>query len=161
MVFLFGACAIGATASDLPEQRREAAASPNMRIHVIRLRPGADLLKSLSGYASRNHIRAAVVLTTVGSLQETRLRLADRPNVSAFGGKAEIVSLVGTLDAESAHLHLSVSDGRGKTTGGHLVEGCLVYTTAEIAIGELPAMRFSREMDTASGYPELKVDLVR
>ena len=133
-----------------------------MRVHVLRLRPGQDLLRSLAAFAEEKQIRAGVVLTTVGSLNETRLRLANRRELTVRKGKAEIVSLVGTIDARSAHLHLSVSDGRGRTFGGHLVEGCPVYTTAEIAIGELPELRFSREKDVGgSGYEELKVDAIR
>ncbi|MGC4053583.1 MAG: DUF296 domain-containing protein [Paludibaculum sp.] len=85
------------------------------------------------------------------------MRYADRPGATVREGRFEIVSLVGTVDAGSMHVHLSVSDGRGRTVGGHLMEGCRIYTTAEIAIGELPGLRFTREKDEASGYDELKV----
>ena len=156
--FLLLFASVAAIAADLPENRREAASTSTMRVHVVRLRPGDDLLGALSAYVKRHEIRAAVVITSVGSLQETRLRLADRPGASAFKGKMEIVSMVGTLDAGSGHLHLSVSDGRGRTIGGHLLEGCRIYTTAEIAIGELSGLRFSREKDEQSGYEELKID---
>jgi uncharacterized protein len=141
--------------------QREAAATSAMKVHVIRLHPGEDLLLALTAYARENGIRASVVLTTVGSLTVTSLRLADRPTSTVLKDKAEIVSLVGTLDARSAHLHLSVSDGRGRTTGGHLMEGCRIYTTAEIALGELPDLAFSREPDSTSGYEELKIDKAR
>ena len=148
------ACVFGA-------EPRESAMTGAMRVHVLRLRPGQDLLRSLAAFAEEKQIRAGVVLTTVGSLHETRLRLANRPGLTVKKGKAEIVSLVGTIDARSAHLHLSVSDGRGRTFGGHLVEGCPVYTTAEIVIGEMPELRFSREKDLGgSGYEELKVDVM-
>jgi predicted DNA-binding protein with PD1-like motif len=96
----------------------------------------------------------------VGSLQDTKLPLANRSNHTAFTGKQEIVSMMGTIDANGAHLHLSISDGNGKTTGGHLVEGCKIYTTVQIAIGVLPDLRFSREKDSASLYEELKIDSV-
>lgn len=132
-----------------------------MKTHVIRLRPGDDLFKSLSAYVRQERIRAGVILTTVGSLTQTRLRFANQRQLTSIQGKVEIVSLVGTVELDGSHLHLSVSDHRGKTIGGHLVEGCLVYTTAEIAIAELPDLRFSREPDAASGYPELKIDKVR
>ncbi len=152
---------INAVADDVADERREAGTSPNMRVHVLRLRPGQDLFSSLQDYAKRHEIRAGIVLTTVGSLEEARLRLADRSVETAYKGKMEIVSLVGTIDAGSAHLHLSVSDGRGRTVGGHLVKGCRVYTTAEVAIGELADLRFSRETDPESGYAELKIDPVK
>jgi Plants and Prokaryotes Conserved (PCC) domain len=65
------------------------------------------------------------------------------------------------LDADSSHPHISVSDAREKRFGGHLVEGCRIYATAEMVIGELPELKFSRELDPASGYPELKIDAAR
>ena len=139
----------------------ETGTSSNMRVHVLRLRLGQDLFSSLQDFAKRHEIRAGIVLTTVGSLEETRLRLANRSVETAYKGKMEIVSLVGPIDVGSAHLHLSVSDGRGRTVGGHLVKGCRIYTTAEVAIGELPDLRFSRETDPASGYAELKIDPVK
>lgn len=140
-------------AADAPE----AGIAPQMKVHVLRLRPGDDLMQSLVRYVDEKKIRAGIVLTTVGSLTETRLRLADRREPTVRRGKVEIVSLVGTLEPGGGHLHLSVSDGGGATFGGHLLEGCRVYTTAEIAIGELPGLRFTREHDPASGYPELKI----
>lgn len=161
MMMMMCVSEINAMADDIPEQRREAGASPNMRVHVVRLRPGQDLLSGLQEYAKRHTIRAGIVITTVGSLAATRLRLANRSTETAYPGKMEIVSLVGTIDAGSNHLHLSVSNGRGRTVGGHLVKGCRIYTSAEVAIGELTDLKFSRETDAESGYEELKIDPVR
>ncbi len=132
-----------------------------MKIHVVRLRPGDDLLKSIFDYVRRQKIPAGIILTTVGSLTETRLRFANRSEATVKSGKVEIVSLVGTVELGGGHLHLSVSNGEGVTTGGHLMEGCKVYTTAEIAIGELPALQFHREHEPASGYPELTISSKR
>ncbi|GAB4478371.1 MAG: DNA-binding protein [Thermoflexibacter sp.] len=128
-----------------------------MQVSVIRLRPMEDLKKSLENFVKENQIEAGIVLTCVGSLQASHLRLANQPQGTTFEGKKEIVSLVGTLALSGSHLHLSISDSTGKTVGGHLLEGCLVYTTAEIAIGILPRLRFTRELDTISSYKELKV----
>ena len=69
----------------------------------------------------------------------------------------EIVSLVGTLSPDGEHLHVAISDGAGRTIGGHLLEGSLVYTTAEIAVGELDGLAFSRETDPRTTYGELVV----
>jgi predicted DNA-binding protein with PD1-like motif len=40
---------------------------------------------------------------------------------------------------------------------GHLVEGCLIYTTAEIVIGEARGLMFSREQAAETGYQELRI----
>jgi predicted DNA-binding protein with PD1-like motif len=61
------------------------------------------------------------------------------------------------LSTEGSHLHISLSDSTGTTIGGHLVDGCHVYTTAEIVLGIMPDYRFAREQDSASGYKELTV----
>ena len=129
----------------------------NMEVTVIRLRPTQDLKKELDKFVQENQIQAGVLLTCVGSLQETNLRLANQPQRTHFDGKQEIVSLVGTLGMSGSHLHLAVSDSTGKTIGGHLLDGCLVYTTAEIAIGILPKLHFERELDSVSTYKELSV----
>ena len=44
-----------------------------------------------------------------------------------------------------------------RTLGGHLLDGCRVYTTAEIVPGEPPALEFRRETDPTFGYQELVV----
>jgi predicted DNA-binding protein with PD1-like motif len=130
----------------------------SMTVHVIRLRPGEDVKRSLEGYVKTNDIEAAVILSCVGSLDVASLRFANRPTATTVPGKLEITSLVGTLAKSSgSHVHMTVADGDGIARGGHLMDGSLVYTTAEIAIGELPSVRFTREEDSTYGYHELVV----
>ena len=50
-----------------------------------------------------------------------------------------------------------MSNGEERTIGGHLGEGSIVHTTAEIVIAGLRDHRFSREPDAATGYRELVV----
>ncbi len=129
-----------------------------MQTYAFRLAPGQDLKAELQQFIQTNKIEAACILTGVGSLQRAVLRLANQSTPTVYDGKFEIVSLVGTLSVNGSHLHLSLSDSTGTTIGGHLVEGCRVYTTAEIVIGVLPQYRFTREKDPQSGYLELKVN---
>lgn len=42
--------------------------------------------------------------------------------------------------------------------GGHVKEGCIGRTTVEIVIVRLERLRFAREPDPATGYPELRVE---
>jgi hypothetical protein len=128
-----------------------------MTVRAFRLGPGADLKKELSRIVRENDLRASVVLTCVGSLTRTVIRLADQPGPTTFDGKREIVSLVGTLGLAGEHLHIAVSDSTGRTIGGHLMEGSLVYTTAEIAVGELTELAFAREADPKTTYQELAI----
>ncbi len=72
-------------------------------------------------------------------------------------GFFEIVSITGTVSIHGSHLHISVSDGDGKTIGGHLESGCKIYTTAEIVLAVFEDVVYKREFAEDSGYEELVV----
>lgn len=135
----------------------EEADTDRSKIYVLRLKPGQDLRLELERFAKAKNIQAGFIVTCVGSLQKAALRLADKSDSTRYDGKFEIVSLVGTLSPDGPHLHISISDGDGKTLGGHLVAGCEIYTTAEIVIGDAVGLKMTREPDAQSGYQELKV----
>ena len=126
-----------------------------MHVHAIRLAPDQDLMKQLQVWASDHD--AASVLSAVGSLNYANLRFANQPQPIHIDGPLEILSLSGTLSKHGAHLHLSVADGNGKMTGGHLKPGSSIFTTAEIVIGVYPDLVFDRELDETYGYRELVV----
>jgi predicted DNA-binding protein with PD1-like motif len=136
---------------------RESGETERLKIYALRLMPKQDLRKQLELFARQQDIQAGLILTAVGSLQKVRLRLADQQDSTTFEGKYEIVSLVGTLSPDGVHLHISLSDSTGKTIGGHLVEGCEIYTTAEIVMAEAQGLKFTREQDAQTGYKELKI----
>lgn len=138
-------------------QNIESARADKIKIYAIRLKPNQDLRQELEKFVKENKISAGFIVTAVGSLKESRLRLADQSDSTEFEGKYEIVSLVGTLSADGVHLHISVSDKTGKTIGGHLTEGCKIYTTAEIVIGTTAEITFTRETDAETTYKELKI----
>jgi hypothetical protein len=74
-----------------------------------------------------------------------------------FQGKFEIVSLTGTFSQETHHVHMSISDSKCAVFGGHVMEGCIVRTTAEIAIGDISGINFERRDDSRTGYDELYI----
>lgn len=125
---------------------------------VVRLRPGQDLRQELWRVVEAQGLEAACVVTCVGSLTKVALRFADQKEPTTLEGKFEVVSLVGTLEKGGGHLHLSVSDGQGRTLGGHLAEGSAVYTTAEVVLLALDDVRFRREPDPVTTYRELVVE---
>lgn len=126
-------------------------------MHAFRLHPGDDLRTSLQQYCETNKIEAAVLLSCVGSFTEAILRFAGRTNGTRITGPLEIVSATGTLSLHGLHIHLSVADPNGDVAGGHLAAGCLIRTTCEIVLQEIPGMIFERENDEATGYNELAV----
>jgi predicted DNA-binding protein with PD1-like motif len=128
-----------------------------MKIFALRLKPNQDLKESLKNFVISNNIEAGFILTTVGSLKQATLRFANQNDSKVLQDKFEIVSLVGTLSTHGIHLHISISDKDGKTIGGHLEKGCLIYTTAEIVIGVSENFIFLRKVDENTGYKELEI----
>ena len=106
-----------------------------MKTITMRLKPGQDLLLEMDRLARERKLEAACVVTCVGSLTTAVLRYANQSHTDTLTGHFEIVSLTGTLSIHGSHYHISISDETGKTIGAHLMEGCRVYTTAEIVIG--------------------------
>lgn len=132
-----------------------------MKHHVFRLRRGADLLESIKRYASENGIDAAVILSCVGCLSAARLRDASGVNIQNIEDHMEIVSVTGTVSRQRTHLHIALSKQDLSTIGGHLAPGCIVNTTAEIVLLEIPGMHFSKEFDPETGYNELKIETLQ
>jgi len=128
-----------------------------MKVLPLRLPPGADLRQALETWMAEQQEQAGCLISAVGSLSVAQLRLAGATQATAIHGELEILSLSGTLSPDGAHLHIAIADSSGAVIGGHLCAGSLVRTTAELVIGLLPQWRFSRELDPATGYPELRI----
>ena len=125
------------------------------RFLALRLRPGDDLRGELERAFGDAPERAGFVAAAVGSLARLALRHAGRDEASVAEGCYELVGLSGTLSIDGPHLHLVASDEHGRVTGGHLLHGCIVRTTAEIVIGLAHGVRFARPMDDRTGHAEL------
>ena len=130
-----------------------------MHAHAFRLTPGTDLRAELERLTEA--LRAGCILTCVGSLSRASLRMpgaaGEAEVIQTFVEPMEILSLSGTLSPDGPHLHISLARRDGSCLGGHLVEGCIVNTTAELVIGELPQAEFRRSLDAATGYAELSI----
>jgi len=123
---------------------------------VVRLKPGADLEYSLTKITENHNVKAGVIISLVGSLKEANLRMAGAFKGTQLSGPLEIVSATGTLSTNGMHVHISVSNQLGATIGGHLLSGCIVYTTIELVIHDLSDQWiFSREHDAETAYDEL------
>lgn len=128
-----------------------------MQNYTFRLTPGQDLFDSIQAFVMEKHVQAGCVLSGVGSLTQARLRFANQTYNSEYEGYFEIVSITGTVSIHGSHLHMSISDGKGVTIGGHLESGCKIYTTAEVVIAVFDDVIYKREFAEDSGYEELKV----
>jgi len=129
-----------------------------MKTYTFRLKPDQDLCDSIDSFVAKNNIEAGCVLSSVGSLTQVTLRLANREYFNEYEGHFEIVSMTGTVSTNGSHIHISISDGDGATIGGHLVSGCKIYTTAEIVLAVFDDVVYKRELlEDDSGYEELTV----
>lgn len=126
-----------------------------LKCHCIRLHRGDDLLLSIRNLAAEKQIPAGVVLSAVGCISRGRVRDASGVTIREIPDHCEIVSLNGTVSARRCHLHIALSREDLSTIGGHLCPGCIINTTCELVIGELPGIRFDVEEDPETGYDEL------
>ena len=126
-------------------------------IFACRLQPFADLKKSITDFIKEENIHGGWVITCVGSLSQFHLRFANQPSGVTRAGHFEIVSLAGTLGINGCHLHMALADESGSMVGGHLLDGCIIYTTAEIIIGTHEGFIFERETDVRTGFRELVI----
>lgn len=129
----------------------------NAKLWNIRVGPGEDLRYFLLAWCKSHRIQAASIVSSVGSLSQASLRLANAKEAVVLPGPFELLSVNGTLSEFGLHIHLALADGQGRALGGHLLEGNLVYTTCELVILEQTEVCFQRELDPQTGYPELVV----
>ena len=128
------------------------------KVYVFRLKPGEDLRKSIETIVQEKNITAGWINTCVGSLTDYTIRFANQQQGDRDSGHFEIISLTGTVSVSGCHLYICISNSTGKTIAGHLLEGCKIYTTAEIVIGVTAAYEFKREKDGTTEWNELQVN---
>ena len=126
-----------------------------MICHCIRLKRGEDLMDSIKAVCAAQNIRAGVLLSGVGCILRGKVRDASGVNIREITEHCEIVSLNGTVSAKRCHIHIAMSKEDLSTIGGHLCTGCIINTTCELVIAELPGIDFDVESDAQTGYDEL------
>ena len=130
----------------------------DLTAHAFRLKPGQDLKLEIQKLVNEKQIKAGWISTCVGSLTNYNIRFANQPTGSSDSGHFEILSLTGTVSVNGSHLHICISDSAGNTIGGHLLDGCTIYTTAEIVILSSNEFVFKREKDGTTQWEELQVE---
>ena len=129
----------------------------DITIHSFRLKPGEDLKQCIQQLADEQQIQAGWIGTCVGSLTKYNIRFANASTADSGNGYFKIVSLTGAVSSNGSHLHIALADAAGKTIGGHLCEGYIVYTTAEIVILSTSKFIFKREVDGSTPSMELQI----
>ena len=132
--------------------------SGNLKFHCLRLHRGDDLMLSIKALCKEKRIAAGVVLSAVGCISQGQVRDASGVTIREITEHCEIVSLDGTVSETRCHLHIALSKEDLSTIGGHLCPGCIINTTCELVIAELPGIRFDKEADPETGYNELVLE---
>jgi predicted DNA-binding protein with PD1-like motif len=123
---------------------------------LARFDPGERLLEGLRELIRAEGIRTGLVVSGIGTLSDCRLHqsvagyppnlLTRHQEYLEFKGSYEIASIQGIIADGEPHLHLTISEG-DHTVAGHLEDGCVVLTLAEVAIlraGAAPVRRVVR-----------------
>lgn len=129
-----------------------------MQTVVRRLKPNQEIFAEVESLCQAENIEAGVILSLVGSVKSATLRFANQENATEIKGHHEIVSVTGTVSKTGCHIHISVADEKGTTTGGHLLPGAIVYTTIELVILDMSdSHSFRRSHCQLSGFEELTI----
>ncbi len=127
------------------------------KIILCRLPHGGDLLEEISELARREGIKTGTV-TAIGAVKRARIGYYDqagrRYREWDLEEPLEICSCQGNISLKtgevSVHVHIILADSEGKTAGGHLCPGTVIFA-AECRIEELRGPELQREYDEKTG----------
>jgi len=130
------------------------------KIHVFRVKPGQELLNEIARYCHECEIFAGIVIGIIGSVKNAQLNflkaLPGKYDSADYRGPLEIVCAQGSIalkdDTPIIHIHIQLS-GQSTCPGGHLAKA-IVFSTAEVTIGELD-YQLRRQADSYTGLNEL------
>ncbi|OEE36008.1 DNA-binding protein [Vibrio genomosp. F10 str. ZF-129] len=128
---------------------------------AVRLTQGTDLKQAIQRLITQHNIQAGSIASCVGCLSSIHLRLAGATERLQMTAPFEIVSVMGTLTPDHQHIHISVSDNTGQVLGGHLLDGNIIDTTAELIVHHYSNLSFTREEDANTGFTELVVHNIK
>ena len=122
----------------------------NSNVLVLSLGSGDLLMESIRDAAAKSGIHTGVILTGIGSLTKANFNCGGKTH--KIEGAFEVLNLSGTIASNEPHVHISMVASDGKFVGGHLNDGCEIYTIAEIAILILDDLRLTRTQRDGCEY---------
>lgn len=130
------------------------------KVHTFRVKPRQELITEISHYCNEHGISSGVVIGIIGSVERARLNflmgLPGKYDSVDYPGPLEIVCAQGSvaLKNDETIIHIHIQLGRWDICrGGHLAEA-VVFSTAEVTIGELD-YQLRRQSDSYTGLNEL------
>ena len=124
---------------------------------IFKLETGRDLLISLQEMANKEN-KVGYILSVVGNLSIARIQCPGKKQSTTIKNTLEIISLNGTIDPNSCHLHISISDGNCNVWAGHLKEGTIILKTSDMLIGFLDKYLIKKEKTI--NYKQVKVYII-
>ena len=130
------------------------------KIHVFRVKPEQELLTEITSYCREHHVTSGIVLGIIGSVKNAKLNfLVELPGKYQsvdYNGPLEIVCAQGSValkdETPIIHIHIQLAS-QNTCAGGHLAQA-IVFSTAEVVIGELDH-QLHRQIDDYTGLNEL------
>ncbi|MDA1001040.1 MAG: DNA-binding protein [bacterium] len=135
------------------------------RVLAIRMAPGDDLFGTTLKICKEKGVKAGVIVSAAASLQKAVLRnvwqfpdpfpINDECRIfTPLNGPLELLQMSGNITQTEKgepylHAHVTISLGRPEATcfGGHLVEGCTIFSTCELIVAELEDVALMRLLD--------------
>ena len=135
------------------------------RVLTVRMAPGDDLFGTTVKICKEKNLKSGVILSVAASLRKATLRnvwkfpepfpINDECRIfTPINGPLELLQMSGNITQTEKgepylHAHVTISMGRPEATcfGGHLVEGCEIFSTCEMVIAEIDGIDFMRIMD--------------
>lgn len=120
------------------------------RTVFARLDENEDLLTAIKEIAEQNKIHTGFFFL-IGTVKKAILGFykEGRYEPIQVSGPLEIVCCTGNVSLREdgelvAHAHMAVSNEEGQVFGGHLLPGCIVDVTGELALVETPDAKLKR-----------------
>jgi predicted DNA-binding protein with PD1-like motif len=147
-----------------------------VRTIVGRLFPKTDLIAGIKAVCREHGVRNGAVVSCIGSLNFARFLWALPDPFAKLGfrygdpvivaGPLEFIAAQGTIgtlkenrDELFVHMHIAVTDDRGVTRSGHVLEeGNPVCCTIEVVIQAFNGVEFTRAFDEESGVALFDID---
>jgi predicted DNA-binding protein with PD1-like motif len=124
-----------------------------------KLTHGADLLNELTSICAEKDIKLGRI-TAIGAVSRARVGFYNQKKHEyefiSLDQPLEILSLTGNISLRDSkpviHAHIALSDSTGKSYGGHLVPGTIVFA-CEWIIEVFDGPAFERAIDRQTGLP--------
>ena len=126
------------------------------RSFLLRANHNSDIIDFLAEFAEKNKITTAS-FTAIGALKSAKLGFYDQEkheySEMLLSVPQEIACCIGNVSLKEskpfAHAHAVLTDNKGNTRGGHLLEGKVF--AAEVHLTELTGAKPIRKKDSMTG----------